>query len=139
MFHSKIKTAAVLGAVAAAGLLGTAAPASAAPASPADFGTDVCGSGYRVIDSHALAGDGSIVWLMYNSSNGKNCVATQLHYYGPQRVSASIQKQGGSPISDSGTYNTYAGPVYVSAPDTCIKWGGSANGSSWTSGWEHCG
>lgn len=101
---------------------------------------EVCGSGYSQIDQHALGSVGAI-FLMYNSSNGYNCVVT-LKYTSvgtASSVSASLQAEGGTKTTDSGSYSYYAGPVKKSAPDTCVKWGGSVGSTSWTSDWSHCG
>ncbi|HWU08604.1 MAG TPA: acetyltransferase [Streptomyces sp.] len=136
MFPShKLRSVAVVTAVAAAGLLATAGPASAAAASP----SEVCGSGYRVIDSEDLGP--AVIYLTYNSGNGYNCVTTILDkaLSGSMWMGASIQKSGGSQIDDFGGYTKFAGPVYVSAPNTCIKWGGGYQDYVWKSGWEHCG
>ena len=101
---------------------------------------EVCGSGYSQINSHALGTVGRI-YLMYNSSNGYNCVVT-LKYTSvgtPSAVSASLQVEGGTVTRDSGNFSYYAGPVRKSAPGTCVKWGGSVGSTTWTSGWSHCG
>ncbi|MCF6473752.1 M23 family metallopeptidase [Nonomuraea sp. MG754425] len=100
---------------------------------------EVCGSGYSVIDSAALTG-GS-VYLLYNSGNGYNCVATMktTNLGTASAVSAFLEPQGESRTTDSGSYGYYAGPVRVSAPGQCVKWGGSVGSSSYTSPFEHCG
>lgn len=98
----------------------------------------VCGSGFGVIDSHALTG--ANIYLLYNDSTGQNCVTT-LATSPTKAVSmnATLSVQGGSSGSDPGTYTDYAGPVTLSAPGACVEWGGAYNGSSWTSSWSHCG
>ncbi|MFE9912430.1 spore-associated protein A [Streptomyces clavifer] len=134
MLHSKVKSAAVVAAISAAGLFATATPATAAAVSPGS----VCGSGYSVIDSHDLGA--ATVYLTYNSSNGYNCVTTIRDTSGSAiYMEASIRKSGGSWVSDGGSYATYAGPVYVNAPSTCIQWGGMYGQIHWQSGLEHCG
>lgn len=100
----------------------------------------VCGSGFSQINQHALGAAGTI-FLLYNSSNGQNCVVT-LKYTSvgtPSAVSATLQVQGGTVTSDSGSFSYYAGPVKKSAAGQCVKWGGSIGSTSWTSGWSHCG
>lgn len=101
---------------------------------------EVCGSGYNVIDQHAL-GSAATIYLLYNGSNSSNCVVTLKHESIGQEtaVSASLQVEGGTKTADSGDFGYYAGPVTKSAPSTCVKWGGSAGSDSWTSGWSHCG
>lgn len=101
---------------------------------------EVCGSGYSQINQHALGSVGA-VFLMYNSSNGYNCVVT-LKYTSvgtASAVSATLQAEGGTATKDSGNFSYYAGPVKKSAPGTCVKWGGSVGSTTWTSGWSHCG
>ncbi|MEU5874653.1 M23 family metallopeptidase [Glycomyces sp. NPDC047369] len=100
----------------------------------------VCGSGYSQINQHALGSVGA-VFLMYNSSNGYNCVVT-LKYTSvgtASAVSATLQVEGGTTTKDSGNFAYYAGPVKKSAPNTCVKWGGSVGSTTWTSAWSHCG
>ncbi|MGH8792024.1 MAG: M23 family metallopeptidase [Stackebrandtia sp.] len=104
----------------------------------------ICGNSYKQIDSKALTSSGKTVgriYLMYNSSNGYNCVATlKLVSLGTaSSASATLQAQGGTKGSDSGKFSYYAGPVKKQAPKTCVKWGGSVGSASWESGWSHCG
>ncbi|WP_155829900.1 M23 family metallopeptidase [Glycomyces tenuis] len=100
---------------------------------------EVCGSGFSVINSHALSG--GRIYLLYNGSTGYNCVVTikTTKIGTPSPVSATLQKEGGTKGTDSGNFAYYAGPVKRHAPNTCVKWGGSVGSSSWTSGWSHCG
>jgi murein DD-endopeptidase MepM/ murein hydrolase activator NlpD len=100
---------------------------------------EACGSGYAVIDSAALTGGRT--YLLYNSGNGYNCVATMktTNLGTASAVSAFLEPQGASRTTDSGNYGYYAGPVRRSAPGTCVKWGGSVGSSSYTSPFEHCG
>jgi hypothetical protein len=44
-----------------------------------------------------------------------------------------------APVSDTGNFQYYAGPVSAAAPKTCVKWGGSINGIAFESGFSHCG
>jgi hypothetical protein len=101
---------------------------------------EVCGSGYAQINSHALGSVGRI-YLMYNASNGNNCVVTlkDVSLGTPSAVSASLEVQGGTKTTDSGSFSYYAGPVRKSAASTCVKWGGSVGSTSWVSAWSHCG
>ena len=100
---------------------------------------EVCGSGYTQIDSAAVTG--GRVYLMYNSSNGYNCVTTikSVNIGTASAVSASLQVEGGTMTTDSGNFSYYAGPVKKHAPGDCVKWGGSVGSSSYMSGFEHCG
>ncbi|MEV0351338.1 M23 family metallopeptidase [Nonomuraea sp. NPDC050680] len=99
---------------------------------------EVCGSGYSVIDSAALTGGRT--YLLYNSGNGYNCVATlkTTNLGSASAVSAFLEPQGESRTTDSGSYDYYAGPVKRDAAGQCVKWGGSVGSSSYTSGFEHC-
>ncbi|THV43582.1 M23 family metallopeptidase [Glycomyces buryatensis] len=101
--------------------------------------TEVCGSGYSVINSHAVTG--GFIYLTYNASNGYNCVVTlkSTSLGTASAVSASLQVEGGTVTTDSGNFAYYAGPIRKSAGSTCVKWGGSVGSSSWTSAWSHCG
>ncbi|MBP2329655.1 hypothetical protein JOF56_010040 [Kibdelosporangium banguiense] len=99
---------------------------------------EVCGSGYSVIDSSALTG--GTVYLLYNSSNSTNCVVTlkSTNLGTPTAVSAFVEPEGGVRTTDSGNYGHYAGPVRKSAPNVCVRWGGSVGSSAYTSPFEHC-
>ncbi|AOS62807.1 M23 family metallopeptidase [Actinoalloteichus hymeniacidonis] len=102
--------------------------------------TEVCGTGYRVINQRAL-GTAGTVYLTYNSSNQHNCVVTlkSKSVGTPTATSAFLEVQGQSRQTDSGSFGYYAGPVRKAAGSTCVKWGGSAGGQSYTSPFEHCG
>ncbi len=100
---------------------------------------EVCGSGFSVIDSHAVTG--GRVYLLYNASSRKNCVttlkSTSLGKKSP--VSATLQVKGAAKAADSGSFAYYAGPVSRAAGAKCVKWGGSVGSSAYTSPYEHCG
>jgi hypothetical protein len=100
---------------------------------------EVCGAGYSVIDSHGLTG--GTTYLLYNAGSKKNCVTTLKSTSLGQKtaVSAHLQVQGSSAVTDSGNFDYYAGPVSQAAGATCVKWGGSVGSSSYTSPFEHCG
>lgn len=102
--------------------------------------TQVCGSGYKVINSHAL-GDAGRVYLLYNSNNGYNCVVTlKTRNVGtPTQTTAFLEPQGSNRTTDSGNFSYYAGPVKRYAAGTCVRWGGSTGGYSYTSPFQHCG
>ncbi|MEU8246216.1 protein kinase [Nonomuraea sp. NPDC048916] len=99
----------------------------------------VCGSGYKVINKRAL-GDGATVYLLYNTTAGKNCVVTisKLLYPGKVQMNAILQVKGGSSAGDPGRFSAYAGPVRLAAKQKCVIWGGSWGSHSWKSGWSHC-
>ncbi|NEW30622.1 hypothetical protein [Nocardia cyriacigeorgica] len=138
-----IKNGARLGLAIAAiltGSLSMAAPANAAtPAS-------VCGSGYRVIDTHDLGGLATI-YLLYNGRT--NCAVTwKTADVGVKTITGVRLGIWGqyNPQEDFGMFAYYAGPVKVDAPGKCIGWGGGATrpnngtGYGWNSpGPSHCG
>jgi hypothetical protein len=96
----------------------------------------VCGTGYAVIDQHDLGA--ATVYLLYSA--GKNCVVTLVDR-GSSAVglNATLSVQGGSTAENPGLFQWYAGPVRLAAASACVKWGGSYERTSWTSGWSHCG
>ncbi|GAA2678658.1 hypothetical protein GCM10010412_062030 [Nonomuraea recticatena] len=100
----------------------------------------VCGSGYKVIDSAAL-GTAGTVYLLYNSANGYNCVATikKTSLGTATATSAYLEVQGRTRVTDSGNFAYYAGPVRASAADKCVRWGGKAGSAVYDSPFEHCG
>ena len=114
---------------------------SPTPANAATYtATGLCGSGYttEVAEMEILGGS---VYLMYNSSNGYNCVVTiKTANVGTATPTAAVlgTKEGAvlEPSTwqehDSGNYKYFAGPVYVYAPHTCVYWGGEAG--NWASG-----
>jgi hypothetical protein len=140
-------------AVGLAGAMGlvSATPAAAAASTP----EAACGSGYKVLESRTVGFDKSTnkpagrVSLLYNASNGYNCVVT-MHINGyvgfGSLAEAGILVEGGSWKRDKGEYSYYAGPVYAQAANKCVKYTGGIeyvdNGIFWdsyTSGFGHCG
>ncbi len=112
--------------------LGSAPPAN--PYTP----TQVCGTGYAVVDSHPLTG--ATIYLLYNAANGNNCVVTLATAdTGSVPMNATLAVQGGGSGSDAHNYDWYAGPVVENAPSACVKWGGTYKTSTWTSAFSHCG
>jgi len=101
--------------------------------------TEICGSGYSVIDSQAVTG--GRIYLLYNAGTLRNCVTTikSTSVGTPSPVSAHLQVQGSTQVTDSGSFSYYAGPVSRVAGSTCVKWGGSVGSSAYTSPYEHCG
>ncbi|MFC4121960.1 N-acetylmuramoyl-L-alanine amidase [Nonomuraea zeae] len=99
----------------------------------------VCGSGYTVIDSAAL-GTAGTVYLLYNTANGNNCVATikKTSIGTASATSAYLEVQGKTRVTDSGNFAYFAGPVKAAAADKCVKWGGKAGSSVYDSPFEHC-
>ncbi|MFD0571706.1 hypothetical protein ACFQ0T_23910 [Kitasatospora gansuensis] len=99
-----------------------------------------CGSGYYQIDHHAL-GTVADIYLFYNGSS--NCAVTwKRNPNGTTRYDLRVHIERQSDLQtapDAGYYLYYAGAVELYAPNTCISWGGYAEGISWSSGWSHCG
>ncbi|SHN43609.1 serine/threonine protein kinase [Cryptosporangium aurantiacum] len=116
-----------------------------APATNPYSATQVCGSGYRVVDSAALKkSDGTLVgtvYLLYQASGGRNCVLTLKRTAIGSKTAATafLQVQGKTRATDSGSFAYYAGPVRAAAAKTCVKWGGSTGGATYASPYEHCG
>ncbi|HEY0700963.1 MAG TPA: M23 family metallopeptidase [Micromonospora sp.] len=106
----------------------------ATPYDPAE----VCGSGFEAIDSVKLGSAGTAN-LLWKGSTSQNCAVTlKMASLGTATAtSAFLEPQGSTRTTDSGSYGYYAGPVIRTAP-TCVRWGGSTGGYSYTSTFEHC-
>ncbi|MFC7328673.1 spore-associated protein A [Marinactinospora rubrisoli] len=119
-----IQKAALFGAAAAMALAGSVA--TAAPASAATYGGQ-CGTGYGVVNDFDLPNNRGTVFLTYNSSNGNNCVVTIRTTPGTATFMEAFLKRSSSStwVRDDGNYTTYAGPVYVAARGECVDWGGT--------------
>jgi murein DD-endopeptidase MepM/ murein hydrolase activator NlpD len=100
---------------------------------------EVCGSGFKVIDTAAL-GTAGTAYLLYNTGTGANCVATikKTSLGTATAASAFLEVQGKARVTDSGNFTYYAGPVRASASGKCVKWGGKAGTATYTSPFEHC-
>ena len=97
-----------------------------------------CGSGFEMTDSVKLGSAGTVN-LLWKGSTSQNCAITlKMTSVGtPTATSAFLEPQGASRTTDSGSFSYYAGPVIRTAP-SCVKWGGSTGGVSYTSPFEHC-
>ncbi|RKS72215.1 serine/threonine protein kinase [Actinomadura pelletieri DSM 43383] len=92
------------------------------------------GSGYYV--QRSLGVPGGTAYLLYNKSTYNCAVTMKTRKVGTKSpVSVWIQKKGGSRIADSGSFAWYAGPVYVKAPGTCVRFGGNGG----TAPYGNCG
>ncbi|MER6663707.1 M23 family metallopeptidase [Amycolatopsis japonica] len=100
---------------------------------------EVCGDGYKVIDSQAV-GSAATAYLLYNATNKNNCVTTikSASVGTGSAVSAFLEVQGSARKTDSGSFEYYAGPVSAAAGAKCVRWGGSAGSASYESPFEHC-
>ncbi|MER8188266.1 spore-associated protein A [Kitasatospora sp. NPDC094015] len=137
--HQRSKRSVARAGVLALAIGGTvmAVPASAQAASY----NGACGSGYSTID-HRDLNSGGTVYLTYNRSNGNNCVVTVRNNPGPALLMlAGLKKAGASTWADLDEkyYTSYAGPVYLHAPNSCIDWEGGI-GENVSGGFDsHCG
>jgi murein DD-endopeptidase MepM/ murein hydrolase activator NlpD len=97
-----------------------------------------CGAGFEMTDSVKLGSAGTAN-LLWKGSTSQNCAITLkfANVGTPTATSAFLEPQGASRTTDSGSFSFFAGPVTRTAP-TCVKWGGSTGGSSYTSPFEHC-
>ncbi|MGW3944389.1 spore-associated protein [Streptomyces phaeochromogenes] len=103
--------------------VGLASPAAAAPNTTPQ---KVCGSSYKTVNS-APVGSGGTVYLTYNSSNGRNCVATIRSNPGAVMDMSSwiFIPDTDANDSDWGQYTSYAGPTYAYGKGHCVDWGGN--------------
>ncbi|MFJ5261764.1 spore-associated protein [Streptomyces sp. NPDC088387] len=117
-----VLSAAALAALTVGTTAALTAPASAAPNTTPQ---KVCGSSYKTVNSAAVGSLGT-VYLTYNASNGKNCVATIRNTPGAvQEMSAWVGvPDTGEYDEDYGNYTSYAGPTYVYGKGHCVDWGG---------------
>ncbi|MFI7695391.1 M23 family metallopeptidase [Nonomuraea sp. NPDC049655] len=125
---------------------GGGTPAPADPGKPSTGGggnpysaEQICGAGYKQIDSAPLGNQGRVV-LLYSASTGQNCVTTLRNSgSGKAAVRAYLEVKGKARSTDAGSYQYYAGPVRAKALRTCVKWGGAIGSTAYDSPFEHCG
>nr|WP_296072259.1 hypothetical protein [uncultured Actinoplanes sp.] len=142
-----------IGRVAAAAAAVVAAATSVAAGPGAAYASDVnpgsatalCGSGYSIVDSHGIDG-GIYVYLLYSSATKKNCAVTFKQKNIGTRNNTEvyiISQETHKTADDFGSYTSYAGRVYLSAPGECVKYGGQVQYGttiySWDSSWVACG
>jgi len=106
---------------------------------------EVCGDGYKVIDSAPLkTAEGTTkgkVYLLFNTDTGDNCVVT-VKTTGLARKSAAgafLEIQGGDRTTADDQVQNYAGPVHDVPGGACVKWGGAIGAATYESPFEHCG
>ncbi|WP_369186158.1 spore-associated protein A [Streptomyces sp. R08] len=120
-------TAAALTVLALAGTAAATAPASAATVKATATYNGACGTGYKVIDSTPVGNVGK-VFLTWNESTGKNCAVTIRNAPGAKTYMGVelniITDHESTPVSDTGQYTSYAGPVYVNGRGYCTEWYG---------------
>ncbi|WP_030355914.1 hypothetical protein [Streptomyces scopuliridis] len=120
------RNVATAGALTALAVGAATAFSTTASAAPNVTPQGVCGSAYKTVNSAPIGSLGT-VYLTYNSSNGKNCVATIRANPGAAKyMSAYIYVPDSDEwAGDSGNYTSYAGPAYVYGKGHCVSWGGS--------------
>ncbi len=119
-----------------AAILTAAAPASARsnPYTPGQ----ACGAGYTVVRSHPLTANSNhnvllaTSYLLYNRSKGNNCAVTMKNRAIGRATytTATIKKKSGNAydaVTDHGYFKYFAGPVYVHAVRTCVKYGAAVS------------
>lgn len=101
-----------------------------------------CGSGYSVVHKTALSTAGTM-YLLY--AGGYNCAVNVKNSTAGSYHTTSINMERQSDYASkhqSGSFKTYAGPIYLSAPNQCVKYWGSIVTSSrdylGSSGWVAC-
>lgn len=114
--------------------------AIAAPANAVATPAEACGDNYHEIDYRDVPG--ARIHLLYNGS--VDCVATTNNTPGKKvGLGAFIEKLKdgvhSDPQAETGGFWYYAGPVRVTAPHTCVGWGGSGPTKTIVVGPDHCG
>jgi hypothetical protein len=100
--------------------------------------TQVCGSGFKQIDSAPLGTLGRVV-LLYSASSGQNCVVTlRNNVSGKAAMRAYLEVKDQQRKTGAGTFQFYAGPIKAKAFRTCVKWGGAIGSLKYDSPFEHC-
>ncbi|GAA2876019.1 spore-associated protein A [Nonomuraea rubra] len=121
--HRMPATLASVVALAACAVTLTATPAGASGAA------NPCGSGYKLVGSYTIAKDGTkygTLEVRWSAATGKNCALAYgfgANYGRADYKSVRIETTGSTRWADTdwGDYKYYAGPVYVSARNTCIN------------------
>jgi hypothetical protein len=78
---------------------------------------------------------------LYNGS-GYNCVVTlKTSQVGRKtKVWAQLKRQSdGKSVTDNGSYAYYAGPVFLLARGTCVRYAGGTGTGSTSASWANCG
>ncbi|MFG2793826.1 hypothetical protein [Streptomyces sp. NPDC048419] len=128
----KAATAGALAVLALGGTLAATTPASAA--TPTAY-NGACGKGYDVIRATPIHSSSqttipATTFVTYNSTAGKVCAVTVRTSPGARvflEVTLDTWPYSSGEARDSGSYTSYAGPVYKDAPDDgqCLTWSGS--------------
>ncbi|MEW9528548.1 spore-associated protein A [Microbispora sp. NPDC049125] len=130
-----------------------------APASADTYMVGSCGSGYSVVEAMPLSSDiapatgSGVIFLYYNSSNGKNCAILRrdVDFIASGGMGITLRVSDGQVATDaSSSYRSYAGPVYLYGRGHCVSvdawvrgfWKDSGYLSHTDTGgidWSHCG
>ncbi|SDK23859.1 Serine/threonine protein kinase [Nonomuraea maritima] len=117
----------------------SAKPTVAAQAQNPYTPTAACGSGFVVQRSSSFAG--GVTYQLWNDSTGENCAVTMKTADIGVRTSVSVklEVQGGGTLTDSGSFDYYAGPVTLPARGKCVRVSGSTGSGSTSTSWGNCG
>ncbi|MFG2077414.1 serine/threonine protein kinase [Nonomuraea maritima] len=117
----------------------SAKPTAAAQAQNPYTPTAACGSGFVVQRSSSFAG--GVTYQLWNDSTGENCAVTMKTADIGVRTSVSVklEVQGGGTLTDSGSFDYYAGPVTLPARGKCVRVSGSTGSGSTSTSWGNCG
>ncbi|MFF7946193.1 hypothetical protein [Streptomyces griseorubiginosus] len=127
----KAVTAGALAVLALGGTLAATAPASAATTGAYN---GACGKGYEVFTSTPIKSSQTTVaattYVAYSSADKQWCAVTVRSKPGARvfmEVTLDTWQTSTTPARDSGSYTTYAGPVYKDLPAAgqCMTWSGS--------------
>ncbi|MDA0566753.1 spore-associated protein [Streptomonospora sp. S1-112] len=99
------------------------------------------GSTYtQPVNQAAVPGGGGTVYLYYDNNTGYNCAVTMGAVSGSTYMDVGLRRtQEGAGQWDSGTFSSYAGPVYVEAKGICVDFTGAVGDRSVTVVGENCG
>ncbi|MBV2364420.1 spore-associated protein [Streptomonospora sp. NEAU-YY374] len=111
------------------------------PAQVCRSGGGADGSAYtQPVNQVAVPGGKGTVYLYYDSATGINCAVTMGSVSGATYMDVGLRRtQEGAGEWDSGTFSSYAGPVYVSAKGICVDFTGAVGDRSVTVIGKNCG
>jgi serine/threonine protein kinase len=97
------------------------------------------GTGFSIQRSGAF--NGGVTYQLYNAATGFTCVVTmKTQYLGTATpVSATLEVQGVTPVSQSGSFKYYAGPVLLQGKGKCVSFSGSTATGSTHAPLSNCG
>lgn len=115
-------------------------PTSSNPYTPQRV-CDAAGKGTGFYVQRSSSFSGGVTYQLYSGATGSNCVVTmKTDYVGVATpVSATLEVQGLTPVSDGGSFKYYAGPVILQAKGKCVRFGGSTGTGSTSGPFGNCG